>query len=278
MMLPRILALFASGSMLACALVTGDDTAKDEAAASGETYYSVRLDLRKCMFPACGGYWVSRLNVNNTVCANGKKASECYVATIDWSSAGLTQDDINNANATSLIVRGSIATTTSWGRLTASEAWGSNIVDAPSGTFYAVSSSLVADKLNSTSTRTLSSLSGTYGAKAADSLPVIAAGSIDGSASLSVTSFWTQVHHAEPNALSCSVDSDCTFTAFKEPVNDSMKCYCTTCPTTVMNVKTASSNESTWNMFCTEYPPECPAVTCDPAPAVACVSGTCQAI
>ncbi len=48
------------------------------------TFYSLRRDLRRCVSPLCGGYFVKRVNMSSTRCANGRFMSECYVAGIDW--------------------------------------------------------------------------------------------------------------------------------------------------------------------------------------------------
>ncbi len=47
------------------------------------TYYAVRRDLRRCMSPMCGGYWVKAVNRAHTECADGRRAEECYVAEIN---------------------------------------------------------------------------------------------------------------------------------------------------------------------------------------------------
>ncbi|APR78426.1 Hypothetical protein A7982_03773 [Minicystis rosea] len=60
--------------------VTSDDTA----------VFAVRADTNTCAFPACGGYYVSRVNRTTTTCADGTDAAECYVAELDFSSVGLT--------------------------------------------------------------------------------------------------------------------------------------------------------------------------------------------
>src|SRR6266550_2001764 len=65
------------------------------------TFYSVRQDLRRCVSPLCGGYFVKRVNMPSTRCANGRSMSECYVAGIDWN--GQPQVDIGH-----LLVRGNI--------------------------------------------------------------------------------------------------------------------------------------------------------------------------
>lgn len=42
-------------------------------------YYQVRRDMRKCAAPACGGYFLSRLNRWKTPCLDGSLEDECYV-------------------------------------------------------------------------------------------------------------------------------------------------------------------------------------------------------
>jgi hypothetical protein len=50
----------------------------------GGDYYLARADVRRCAFPLCGGFFVSRVNSAQTRCANGRWSRECYVAEIDW--------------------------------------------------------------------------------------------------------------------------------------------------------------------------------------------------
>src|SRR6266849_11183003 len=65
------------------------------------TFYTLRRDLRRCVSPLCGGYFVKRVNTSSTRCANGRFMSECYVAGIDW--PGQAETDIAH-----LLVRGNI--------------------------------------------------------------------------------------------------------------------------------------------------------------------------
>src|SRR5882724_7927852 len=100
------------------------------------TFYSVRRDLRRCISPLCGGYFVKRVNMSSTRCANGRFMSECYVAGIDWH--GQPETDIAH-----LLVRGSIVTKRygefgNLGELRVSEAWMSMGNNQPVGTFYLV--------------------------------------------------------------------------------------------------------------------------------------------
>lgn len=43
-------------------------------------YFEVRKDLRRCVSPLCGGFWLRRLNAQTTRCADGAMQRECYVA------------------------------------------------------------------------------------------------------------------------------------------------------------------------------------------------------
>lgn len=302
----KLLVLLAASSLFACVANTADrddegDTEASEGAASlatTSTYYRVRQDFRRCMFPMCGGYWVSRVNKSTTTCSDGKLASECYVATIDWSSAGLTREDVDNSGATSLVLRGTIGWLEydgigKFGAFKTTEAWGSTIVEDGTGNFYRVNDngircittpcfSLNADKLNTTTTRTLSSLSGTYADKAAASLPVIATGVVSntmgGGRALSVSKFWTQIKHTAADPLACTVDADCTVSAYDKTVTSSSECYCAMCPSKIMNVKTEDAYRASWETHCSTVRLMCPMVMCIMPPKVGCVTGQCQAI
>jgi hypothetical protein len=72
------------------------DLAAQSAALSNErseqTTFLVKRDLKKCSFPRCGGFYVTKLNQDKLTCADGKRARECYVASIEFEN-GLTADD-----------------------------------------------------------------------------------------------------------------------------------------------------------------------------------------
>jgi hypothetical protein len=91
------------------------ETAADDAAGDGKadaavdgayTYFEVTADLRKCLSPVCGGYFMKRLNRSTTKCADGSYKPSCYVPSLDWSEAGLGDDqqaklvDASNKDAT----------------------------------------------------------------------------------------------------------------------------------------------------------------------------------
>jgi len=100
------------------------------------TFYSLRRDLRRCVSPLCGGYFVKRVNMSSTRCANGRFMSECYVAGIDWH--GQPETDI-----THLLVRGNIVAKRygqfgNLGELRVSESWTTISDNQPVGTYYLV--------------------------------------------------------------------------------------------------------------------------------------------
>ncbi len=52
-------------------------------------YMVTGRDYRKCAAPACGGFFVKAVNQDKTLCADGTKAAECYVSSIDYAALGL---------------------------------------------------------------------------------------------------------------------------------------------------------------------------------------------
>jgi hypothetical protein len=52
----------------------------------------VRPDTRLCPSPICGGWWVRRVNRDDTVCGDGGTAFQCYAASIDFSELKLTEE------------------------------------------------------------------------------------------------------------------------------------------------------------------------------------------
>lgn len=130
----RSLKAFAAVSILsvsACASGVEDELAgelAEDAALDGKadsavdgtyTYFEIWSDLRKCAAPACGGFYLHRLNRSTTVCHDGRSRSRCYTPELDWSEANLDSElraqlvDAANRGATSpgavAIVRGRFA-------------------------------------------------------------------------------------------------------------------------------------------------------------------------
>ncbi len=100
------------------------------------TYYTVRSDLRRCVSPLCGGFWVKRVNNARTRCANGRNMEECYVAEIDWSGQ-------RPAESQRLLVRGELRSRRfprfgQMGVLRVTESWTAASERAPEGMFFRV--------------------------------------------------------------------------------------------------------------------------------------------
>ena len=110
-----------------------DDTVTDQKSdspyADAYTYYEIRTDMRKCAFPACGGFFVSRLNRSSTKCSDGSYASACYTSTLDWSQTDLVdevQQKLLAAAQTDATTEGVYAIVRGWfhsGSFVVSEAW-----------------------------------------------------------------------------------------------------------------------------------------------------------
>ena len=114
---------------------TESESTSPEPIVATATFYSVRADLRRCVSPLCGGYFVKRVNMSSTRCADGRFRAECYVAEID----GNAQAESDGAQ----LVRGEIVARRyerfgNLGALRLSEAWKSLGTNQPAGTFYLV--------------------------------------------------------------------------------------------------------------------------------------------
>ncbi|MEK6334564.1 MAG: DUF6748 domain-containing protein [Acidobacteriota bacterium] len=100
------------------------------------TYYSVRRDLRRCVSPLCGGYFVKRVNRPNTACSDGRVMSDCYVAEINWNGNA-------EVNGSTFVVRGNIGRKRfghfgNLGEMRVSESWTPMGNNRALGTFYRV--------------------------------------------------------------------------------------------------------------------------------------------
>ncbi len=56
-------------------------------------YVAVERDLRKCIHPLCGGFWVSALNGQGLRCADGTVSKKCYVVELDLRHLGFTPEE-----------------------------------------------------------------------------------------------------------------------------------------------------------------------------------------
>lgn len=110
--------------------------AMPDSLSSTSTYYSVRPDLRRCASPRCGGYFVKRVNLFLTRCADGRAAAECYVAEIDW--GGQPQAEIPGALLRGNVVPKFYPRFGNLGAFRVSESWQAASNHQPTGTYYRV--------------------------------------------------------------------------------------------------------------------------------------------
>lgn len=68
------------------------DGKADGAADGVYTYFEVWKDVRRCAAPACGGYFLHRLNRSSTVCHDGSTDWSCYVPELDYVEANLSDE------------------------------------------------------------------------------------------------------------------------------------------------------------------------------------------
>lgn len=154
--------------------VEENDSAVADGKADGSdpdfTYFQVRRDIRKCVSPLCGGYFVKRVNHAATRCADGRLRSECYVAELPFEALGLNEDRTTVAmdaahTPGALLMKGRVAPKTfpEWGNLgefVPEEAWVAETGGEPAGPYVRLNDtgivcitypcpSLHEDKLNS---------------------------------------------------------------------------------------------------------------------------------
>ena len=123
----------------------GDD-GKADSISSTSTYYRARKDMRRCAYPACGGYFVKRVNQRTTRCVDGVYRNECYVSDILYSRLGLSDSALSAfadlVASGKAVVRGTYRVWYRDGRafakLGVTEGWRPATDRAPTGTFYRV--------------------------------------------------------------------------------------------------------------------------------------------
>ncbi len=114
------------------------------APAPGATYFTLRRDVRRCAAPLCGGFFVKRVNRLTTLCADGTRSAECYVAELEFGALGLSEEQATTVrnSAEHALLRGSIGSFSSdfgaLGRLDVSEAWLGHAGVEPRGAFVRV--------------------------------------------------------------------------------------------------------------------------------------------
>jgi len=115
------------------------------------TYYAITRDARRCVSPVCGGYWLTRVNRDETICADGSKAASCYVADLDDARLGLGDTELSALQQAiddgAALVRGDLENVDrgdfgTIGRFHPSEAWTAGAAaGAPDGIWVAVEQS-----------------------------------------------------------------------------------------------------------------------------------------
>ncbi len=76
--------------LLALAAMLGGGVSASAGTVPADTIvYDLDQDFRRCMYPLCGGYWASEVNLDSSVCADGTVADACYVAELDLSPLGV---------------------------------------------------------------------------------------------------------------------------------------------------------------------------------------------
>mmetsp|Transcript_26692 Transcript_26692/g.39655 ORF Transcript_26692/g.39655 Transcript_26692/m.39655 type:complete len:285 (-) Transcript_26692:284-1138(-) len=249
---------------------------------NGFYYYHVEPDHRKCISPLCGGYWVSRVNKQSTICHDHTKSSRCYVA------------DIDGFNGESGVVKATMTVKSyeehgKLGYMHALESWsraeGSVLMD--SSNFYMIQDSGIRcvtypcfniDEiwLNHGTVEKLSGVGGVHGERVLSLISetpnsnVLIAGrnkveSIDGTNALSV-----DVDALYLPSVECQNDDECTVTPYHTFVSSSEDCYCVMCPTFVTSLSIAQANADSWDTHCDHNTMQCRAVRCRSPPSPLC--------
>ena len=114
---------------------------KADSARSTSTFYKFRHDMRRCLSPVCGGYFISRVNFTKTKCVDGSWQSECYVTGLDTRALGA---DANLERVT--LLRGTLKPQTfgtfgTYALFVVSEAWAPINDGAPTGLFHRMTDS-----------------------------------------------------------------------------------------------------------------------------------------
>jgi hypothetical protein len=88
---------------------TVEAIAASEQPLTGVTYFTITRDLRKCASPRCGGYFVRAVNRMRTVCVDGSRQAQCYVAELASATLSTEQLDAIAAAPDQFLVGGAIA-------------------------------------------------------------------------------------------------------------------------------------------------------------------------
>jgi hypothetical protein len=265
-------------------------------AASTSAFYTIRRDERRCAWPLCGGYWVTRVNRAKTLCADGRLAPRCYIVDLDWSNTDLTEQE-RMFGDNPVLLHGTLSLAdfdnNMLGILTVDELWRAAAGNNPRGVFYVLGASNVqcirdpcptfinAYRLNSDASRAINRLSGRFGAEVQALLSqekIIVAGSIYETAHrgdrLAVNQYYRRAMH-EQSDLDCNSDAECTTSAYTHSISSSDECYCARCANTIMNLRAEAFYRASWEAHCSEVDLICIAIACDLPPATKCENHQC---
>jgi hypothetical protein len=118
--------------------------AQDLSPGGAVEYVLLRRDTRRCAAPRCGGFFVRRVNHLTTLCSDGSRAEECYVADLDLAALGLSaeQEARVEADPDAFMLRGELSSEVTeageFGRFDVSEAWQGHSDLEPRGAFVRV--------------------------------------------------------------------------------------------------------------------------------------------
>ncbi|MDH5730909.1 MAG: hypothetical protein OEZ58_18125 [Gammaproteobacteria bacterium] len=108
------------------------------------SYFTIRPDLRRCISPICGGWFVNKVNHKIMRCTDGSKKRQCYVATDKINIPDLSDEQVQNLRQamyeSRVLVLGIVDSTVDYGQLLISDAWIAATSSAPKGRFVNVSS------------------------------------------------------------------------------------------------------------------------------------------
>jgi hypothetical protein len=134
-----------------------------EAPPASSAYYSMRQDLRVCIWPFCGGVFLRGVNLEKTTCADGSLGTECYVARLE-TDAVLPESalgDLKHIIMHGRITPGTRPITPRFFELRADGVWRAVTAAPASGPVWRVSShggELIAVPLNGTAGQRLGAL------------------------------------------------------------------------------------------------------------------------
>ncbi|MEO5377082.1 MAG: hypothetical protein H7832_04760 [Magnetococcus sp. DMHC-6] len=308
--------------LLTTPLAYGEDTVSTSADSGSVApiqkkvqYYTIQPDMRECVSPLCGGYFLSAVNSKTTRCSDGQLQKSCYVARIDWG-------DIRQDKQTStILIKGRLIAENfpnfgNLGILIAEQAWHSVRTTPLSNkdSWYQLNSKNIVCvaapcyniQENLLNFPTIQALSGvnlngvkTNKENKAEAFKILATDGLlarghnqvirnqgaagDGLTLVASDFFLPMEQNIDPN-LSCDTDSQCTSSPYQHPVSSPEECYCPLCAAPI-NRDIALENESQWVSQCSTFgfPDDldknesliCPAYMCIAQPPVICKDHRC---